>query len=86
MLQDCTGQVTIHNSSSAKMKESDNSIDFVFTDPPFGDFIPYAEVNQINELWLNKVTRREDEIIISVSQGQGYPDLSEALDAGFQRD
>ena len=56
MLQDYTGQVTIHNSSSAKMKESDNSIDFVFTDPPFGDFIPYAEVNQINELWLNKVT------------------------------
>ena len=70
MLQDCTGQVTIHNSSSAKMKESDNSIDFVFTDPPFGDFIPYAEVNQINELWLNKVTRREDEIIISASQGK----------------
>jgi 16S rRNA G966 N2-methylase RsmD/uncharacterized protein YbaR (Trm112 family) len=70
MLQDCTGQVTIRNSSSAKMKESDNSIDFVFTDPPFGDFIPYAEVNQINELWLNKVTRREDEIIISASQGK----------------
>lgn len=70
MLQDCTGHVTIHNSSSAKMNEKDNSIDFVFTDPPFGDFIPYAEVNQINELWLNKVTRREDEIIISASQGK----------------
>ena len=70
MLQDCTGQVTIHNSSSAKMAESNNSIDFVFTDPPFGDYIPYAEVNQINELWLNKVTRREDEIIISASQGK----------------
>lgn len=70
MLQDCTGQVTIHNSSSAKMKESRNSIDFVFTDPPFGDFIPYAEVNQINELWLNRVTHREDEIIISASQGK----------------
>jgi len=40
----------------------------VFTDPPFGDFIPYSEVNQINELWLGNTTRREDEIIISVSQ------------------
>lgn len=70
MLQDCKGQVTIHNSSSAKMKEADNSIDFVFTDPPFGDFIPYAEVNQINELWLNSVTCRKDEIIISDSQGK----------------
>ena len=68
MLQNCTGQVTVHNSSSTNMKESDNSIDFVFTDPPFGDFIPYAEVNQINELWLHRVTNRKDEIIISASQ------------------
>lgn len=70
MLQNCRGQVTVHNSSSMSMKENNNSIDFVFTDPPFGDFIPYAEVNQINELWLNKVTRRENEIIISASQGK----------------
>lgn len=83
MLQDCTGQVTIHNSSSAKMKESDNSIDFVFTDPPFGDFIPYAEVNQINELWLNKVTRREDEIIISASQGKDVPTYQKLLTQVF---
>lgn len=70
MLQDCTGKVTIHNTSSVKMKEKNNSVDFVFTDPPFGGFIPYAEVNQINELWLKKVTCREDEIIISSSQGK----------------
>lgn len=68
MLQNCTGHVTIHHCSSAKMKENTNSIDFVFTDPPFGDFIPYSEVNQVNELWLGNTTRREDEIIISVSQ------------------
>jgi 16S rRNA G966 N2-methylase RsmD len=70
MLQDCNGHVILHNCSSAKMVENDNSIDFVFTDPPFGDFIPYAEVNQINELWLKQVTHREDEIIISASQGK----------------
>lgn len=68
VLQNCKGKVTIYNSSSTKMKESDNSIDFVFTDPPFGDFIPYAEVNQINELWLNSLTCRDDEVIISDSQ------------------
>ena len=70
VLQNCKGKVTIYNSSSTKMKESDNSIDFVFTDPPFGDFIPYAEVNQINELWLNSLTCRDDEVIISDSQGK----------------
>ena len=78
MLQDCTGLVTVHNSSSTRIEENNNSIDFAFTDPPFGDFIPYAEVNQINELWLDKVTRREDEIIISTSQKKDvltYQDL-----------
>lgn len=69
-LQNCTGQITIHNGSSTKMKENNDSIDFIFTDPPFGDFIPYAEVNQINELWLPKVTNRKDEVIISASQGK----------------
>lgn len=83
MLQDCKGQVTIHNSSSVKMKEADNSIDFVFTDPPFGDFIPYAEVNQINELWLNNVTCREDEIIISDSQGKDILAYRELLTQVF---
>ena len=51
----------------------------VFTDPPFGDFIPYAEVNQINELWLDNVTNREDEIIISESQNKSLDDYKEML-------
>ena len=41
------------------------------TDPPFGDFIPYAEVNQINELWLPAVTERSSEVIISAAQNKG---------------
>lgn len=63
LLEKCTGELIIHNSSSEKMLEKTGSIDFVFTDPPFGDFIPYAEVNQINELWLNHTTDREKEIL-----------------------
>lgn len=46
------------------MLEKTGSIDFVFTDPPFGDFIPYAEVNQINELWLNHTTDREKRLLV----------------------
>ncbi len=83
MLQNCAGQVTVHNSSSIKIKECDDSIDFVFTDPPFGDFIPYAEVNQINELWLSSVTHREDEIIISASQGKDVLTYQELLTQVF---
>ncbi len=74
LLEKCTGEFIIHNSSSEKMFEKTGSIDFVFTDPPFGDFIPYAEVNQINELWLDKTTDREKEIIISPSQKKSVAD------------
>ena len=70
MLENCHGTVEVRNISSEFMSEPDKSIDFVFTDPPFGDFIPYAEVNQINELWLSAVTERSSEVIISAAQNK----------------
>lgn len=70
MLENCHGTVEVRNISSEFMSELDKSIDFVFTDPPFGDFIPYAEVNQINELWLPAVTERSSEVIISAAQNK----------------
>lgn len=66
----CTGHVEVVNQSSDRLREDDGTISYVFTDPPFGDFIPYAEVNQINELWLDATTDRSDEAIISPSQGK----------------
>lgn len=74
LLEKCTGELKVYNSSSEEMLEKTGSIDFVFTDPPFGDFIPYAEVNQINELWLDQTTDREKEIIISPSQEKSVSD------------
>ncbi len=78
MLEGCSGTITVHNQSSSKMIEKNQSIDFVFTDPPFGDYIPYAEVNQINELWLPSVTNRSEEVIISDAQNktvESYSDM-----------
>lgn len=82
-LEKCTGSVVVHNASSASMAEDDNSIDFVFTDPPFGDYIPYAEVNQINELWLQTQTKRADEVIISASQNKGISEYQSMLSVVF---
>lgn len=70
MLENCSGRFEVKHASSTHMEETDNTIDYVFTDPPFGDFIPYAEVNQINELWLKSRTDRTEEIIISQSQNK----------------
>jgi hypothetical protein len=61
-LSRCSGHIDVENRSSQHLTQLDMSVDYVFTDPPFGDFIPYAEVNQINELWLGEPTNRADEI------------------------
>ena len=62
------GQVTVRCASSTSLALPDSSVDYVFTDPPFGDFIPYAEVNQVNEAWLGEFTDRTNEVVISPAQ------------------
>ena len=83
LLEKCQGTVTVLNQSSETLEMPDNSIDFIFTDPPFGDFIPYAEVNQINELWLDTVTDRRSEVIISQSQKKGLHEYQVMLGRVF---
>jgi 16S rRNA G966 N2-methylase RsmD len=63
-------QVETVNASSTHLNLPDQSVDYVFTDPPFGDFIPYSEVNFINEVWLGNITQTQDEIIISSNQSK----------------
>ena len=46
----------------------DNSIDYVFVDPPFGANIMYSELNTLSESWLNVFTNSTPEAIINVTQ------------------
>ena len=73
------GRVTVRQQSSGAVDLPDNSVDYVFTDPPFGGNIPYAEVNFINEAWLGRYTPRTDEAIISPSQNKGVEDYQRLL-------
>ena len=78
-----TSTVQVVNGSSTEMEEVKNkSIDYIFTDPPFGDYIPYSELNFLNEVWLGHVTEKKDEAIISKSQKKtvsNYQDLIEQV-------
>lgn len=49
---------------------SDNSIDYIFTDPPFGANINYSELNTIPEAWLSVVTNNSCEAIDNRAQGK----------------
>lgn len=46
---------------------ADGSIDYVFTDPPFGSNIFYADCNLIWESWLGRLTDQTDEAVVNRS-------------------
>lgn len=83
LLHGLSGDVDIVTGSSAALHLPDESIDYVFTDPPFGGYIPYSEINQLNELWLGQTTETEDEAIISPSQGKGVSEYQALLTSVF---
>lgn len=82
-VSDSNSEVQVFNASSTKLQLADNTVDYVFTDPPFGDYIPYAELSQINEAWLGTATRRTDEIIVSPAQGKDVSDYARLMGSVF---
>ena len=55
----------ISTQSLASMCIPDNSVDYAFIDPPFGDNLPYAELNFLWEAWLRVFTNIKQETIVS---------------------
>ena len=66
-----TARVSVHQQSSLAVDLPDRSVDYVFTDPPFGANIPYSEISALNEAWLGQITDPTDEAIVNKSQGKG---------------
>lgn len=61
----------------------ENSIDYIFIDPPFGDNLIYSELNFISESWLKVFTNQEPEAIISDSQKKALFEYQELMHAAF---
>ena len=66
----------ITTSSATQLDIPDNSIDYVFIDPPFGANIMYSELNLMWEAWLGVRTNTEKEAIVSDSQNKGNDEYS----------
>lgn len=63
--KECFYEIT--NNDAKKLKIENESIDFVFTDFPYGDTVPYFEQSQIWNAWLKNNVDYENEIVISDS-------------------
>ncbi|NVM80183.1 adenine-specific DNA methylase [Duganella sp. SG902] len=84
LLHGSQSRVTVHNVSSEAMPLEAASVDYIFTDPPFGDYIPYAEINQINEIWLGRSTDRSREVIVSPSQAKSVTEYGAMMGSVFK--
>lgn len=61
----------------------EKSIDFIFTDPPFGSNINYSEMNFLWESWLQNHTDHTEEAIVSKPQGKSAIDYKVLLCRAF---
>ena len=69
--QSYSGRCVIRTGSATDLNFlPDNSIDFIFTDPPFGANINYSEMNILWESWLGSFTNAGPEAIINKFQGK----------------
>ncbi len=69
--------VSTHSATQNPIKE--NSIDYIFTDPPFGGNIMYSELNSIWEAWLKVKTNQIPEAIESKGQNKTMLDYQNLM-------
>lgn len=69
--------------SAAKLLMPDESIDYIFTDPPFGENIYYADLNILVESWHRVVTDVKPEAIVDRVRQKGVPEYQHLMRACF---
>ncbi len=69
--------------SSTQQIIPDSSIDYIFTDPPFGANINYSELSFLWEAWLKVVTDNRKEAICNPVQKKGLPEYQELMTQCF---
>lgn len=73
----------ISTNSLTQLSVLDNSIDYIFTDPPFGDNLNYSELSFVWETWLKAKTNNKTEAIVNKVQGKGMVEYQSLMTECF---
>jgi hypothetical protein len=73
------GSVALTTGSCASIPLPDHAIDYVFTDPPFGENIFYADLNFLVEAWHRVRTDAAPEAIIDEPKKKGLYEYQELM-------
>lgn len=75
----------ISSQSTTDMKNiNDNKIDYIFTDPPFGENLMYSELNFLWEAWLKVFTNNKSEAIMNKVQRKGLIEYQTLMEQCFK--
>ena len=77
------GSSAITCGTAARIPVPDSCIDYVFTDPPFGENIYYADLNILVESWHRVVTDSEPEAIVDRVRHKGVPEYQHLMQRCF---
>ena len=83
-LQNTTPMGIVTTNSSTYQIAPENSADYIFTDPPFGDNLMYSELNFLWESWLKVFTNNKLEAIENRSQGKDLLEYQRLMTSCFQ--
>ena len=80
-----TQACTITNCNSfSSLQVDDDSIDYLFIDPPFGSNLNYSELNFLWEAWLKVVTNNKPEAVENNVQNKGPTEYRHLMTACFK--
>jgi len=75
--------VAVTTGTAAKLPLSDDTVDYIFTDPPFGENIYYADLNFLVEAWHGVTTDAKPEAIIDKFKNKALPDYQHLMQRCF---
>ncbi|TCS99095.1 DNA methylase [Tepidimonas ignava] len=77
------GQTAISTGTAARLPLPDDSVDYIFTDPPFGENIYYADLNFLVESWHGVTTDAKPEAIIDRFKHKALPEYQHLMQRCF---
>lgn len=81
---DIRGNALVSTQSATSLTNiPSNSIDYIFTDPPFGDNIMYSELNLVNESWNRVLTNNNFEAIMNKTQKKDIFEYQSLMRSAF---
>jgi len=78
------GDSMIATGTTAKTGIPDKAIDYIFTDPPFGENIFYADLNLLVESWHHVKTNTGSEAVVDAAKGKGLPEYQHLMQRCFE--